>query len=111
MLHPSRMSAVPSFSGRQIMHTVIIDQRTRLLKWAERQLGVAFFDDAQAVGWGNASEIRAVAVYDRWSGNDCCVHLISDGQPGWLARPFIAAGFAYPFVVAGLRRITGLVPA
>lgn len=49
-------------------------------------------------------------MYERWSGNDCCVHLAGDGQPGWLGRPFIAAGFKFPFEIAGLRRITGLVP-
>ncbi|CAM8655133.1 GNAT family N-acetyltransferase [Sphingobium cupriresistens] len=93
------------------MHTIILDRPSMLISWAEQQLGVRFFEDARAIGWGNDTAIRAVAIYERWSGNDCCVHLVSDGQPGWLARPFLAAGFHYPFVTAGLRRITGLVPA
>lgn len=91
---------------------LIIEEDARpLIAWAERILGISFFSDARAIGWGRPDAIRAVAVYERWSGNDCCVHLASDGGPGWLSRQFLAAGFAYPFEVAGLRRITGLVPA
>jgi len=93
------------------MHSLLIDNPSRLLDWAERELDVTFFGDARALGWGNDEEIRAVAVYERWSGNDACVHLVSDNKPGWLCRQFLASGFYYPFVTGGLRRITGLVPA
>lgn len=90
---------------------VLIDDQPALIAWAQQQLGLRFFDDARAIGWGTPDDIRAVAIYERWSGNDCVVHLVSDRRPGWLSRRFLAAGFAYPFVQAGLRRITGLVPA
>lgn len=90
---------------------ILLDQPDVLIAWAQKQLGVTFFDDARAIGWGEVGDIRAVVVYERWSGNDCCIHLISDQRPGWLSRSFIAAGFYFPFVTAGLRRVTGLVPA
>lgn len=90
---------------------IILDDPDRLIAWAAKQLGLGFFSDARAIGWGAADDIRAVAVYERWTGTDCSVHLISDQRPGWLSRRFIAAGFTYPFVVGGLRRMTGLVPA
>lgn len=82
-----------------------------LIAWASDRLGVGFFSDARALGWGDEQAIRAVAVYERWTGTDCCVHLVSDERAGWLTRQFIASGFAYPFVVGGLRRMTGLVAA
>jgi hypothetical protein len=91
--------------------SIILDEPDRLIAWASEQLGVGFFNDARAIGWGTLDDIRAVAVYERWTGSDCCVHLVSDQRPGWLARRFIAAGFSYPFIVGRLRRLTGLVPA
>ena len=90
---------------------IILDHPDRLIAWAADRLGLGFFSDARAIGWGMDDNIRAVAVYERWSGNDCVVHLVSDQRPGWLTQRFLAAGFHYPFVTAGLRRITGLVPA
>lgn len=90
---------------------LLLNDPERLIAWAQDQLGVIFFDDARAIGWGNGETIRAVAVYERWSGNDCCVHLVSDRRPGWMSRHFLAAGFKFPFVQGRVRRITGLVPA
>lgn len=90
---------------------IILDDPDRLIAWAGEQLAIGFFSDARAIGWGTADDIRAVAIYERWTGTDCVVHLVSDQRPGWLSRQFIASGFAYPFIVCGLRRITGLVPA
>lgn len=89
---------------------VILDNTDILLSWAADRLGMGFFSDARAIGWGTIDDIRAVAVYERWTGTDCSVHLVSDQRPGWLAKEFIVAGFAYPFVLGGLRRMTGLVP-
>lgn len=91
--------------------SILIDCPDRLIEWAGARLGISFFSDARAIGWGSDEAIRAVAIYERWSSNDCCVHLVSDQRPGWLSRRFLAAGFHFPFVSAGLRRITGLVPA
>lgn len=101
----------PLAMDTSIMPTILLDEPQRLIAWAEKRLAVRFFDDARVIGWGDQDEVRAVAVYERWSCNDCSVHLVSDGRPGWLSRRFLAAGFHYPFVTAGLRRITGLVPA
>ncbi|WP_143560239.1 GNAT family N-acetyltransferase [Sphingobium sp. IP1] len=90
---------------------IILDEPDRLIAWAAKQFGLNFFSDARAIGWGTLDDIRAVAIYERWTGTDCSVHLVSDQRPGWLSRRFIAAGFTYPFVVGGLHRMTGLVPA
>ncbi len=107
----SAVSISPGTDRAMSKPQLLLDQPDILIAWAQDQLGVSFFDDACAIGWGRPNDIRAVAIYERWSGNDCCVHLVSDNKPGWLSRHFLAAGFQYPFSVVGLRRITGLVPA
>lgn len=96
---------------RAMLPHVIIHESAQLIDWASDRLGIQFFADARAIGWGAYPEIRAAAIYERWSGNDCVVHLVSDEKPGWLTRNFIAAGFYFPFVMGGLQRVTGLVPA
>lgn len=84
----------------------------RLIPWAADRIGLARFrDDARAIGLLRHGRIAAVAVYDTWAPCDCCVHLASDGSRRWLNRAFLISGFAYPFITAGLPRITGLVPA
>lgn len=93
------------------MFRLLLNCDDRLIQWAQQQLGTTFFSDALAIGWGGNDVIRAVAVYERWSSRDCCVHLISDRGRNWLSRKFLAAGFFFPFVVHGRERMTGLVPA
>lgn len=93
------------------MLRLLLNSPERLIGWAQEVIGCTFFPDARAIGWGDDEVIRAVAVYDRWSDTDCCVHLASDQTGRWMTRQFLAAGFHYPFVTAGRNRITGLVPA
>lgn len=90
---------------------LLLNDADRLVPWAEGVIGCRFYRDARAIGWGDEDTIKAVAVYDRWSETDCCVHLASDGTGRWMTRSFLAAGFHYPFVQCGLRRMTGLVSA
>lgn len=90
---------------------LLLNDAERLIPWAEKAIGVSFFSDARAIGWGDDETIRAAAIYDRWSDIDCSVHLASDRTGRWMTRQFLAAGFHYPFITNGLRRITGLVQA
>lgn len=90
---------------------LLLNEPDRLVPWAEEVIGCRFFSDARAIGWGDDDTVRAVAVYDRWSETDCSVHLASDRSRRWMTREFLAAGFYYPFVTCGLRRMTGLVAA
>jgi L-amino acid N-acyltransferase YncA len=91
--------------------SLLVEDQPRLIAWAEARIGCTFFADAKAIGWGDATTIRAVAVFDRWSTHDCCGHIASDGSRTWLTRAFLAAAYHYPFVLGGCRRITGLVAA
>lgn len=90
---------------------LLLNDRVRLLEWAGAIIGCQFFSDAQAIGWGDDETLRAVAVYDCWSGNDCHMHLASDGSGRWMTRQALAAAYYYPFVQNGLRRVTGHVEA
>ncbi|MCE7797851.1 GNAT family N-acetyltransferase [Sphingobium sufflavum] len=100
------------------MLRLLLNDGNGLIAWAERVIGIRFFPDARAIGWGvnddvaaPDADIRGVAVYDRWTETDCHVHLASNGTGLFGAKAFLAAGFAFPFVEADRRRVTGLVPA
>ena len=81
------------------------------MPWAEKVIGSTFFPDARAIGWGNEEVIRAAVIYDRWTTQDVHIHLASDGSGRFGTRAFLAAAYHFPFVLAGKRRLTGLVPA
>ena len=85
------------------------DIRESLLIWAEDLLKVRFFSDAQCFGVMHRKGIGAVVVYDRFSDNDCVLHLASDGTGKWMTKEFLLASMHYPFNQCGLARITCMV--
>jgi len=50
--------------------SILLDHPDQLIGWASEKLGLGFFSDARAIGWGTPDDIRAVAVYERWTGTD-----------------------------------------
>lgn len=83
-----------------------------MIRWAEARLeGAQFRDDAVAIGNERNGRLCAVVVFDTFSTTSCLVHLVSDGSKKWMTRDFIRAGFAYPFIQCGYRRIATLVSA
>jgi L-amino acid N-acyltransferase YncA len=93
-----------------VTSVLLLDDPDALLAWASRRLGgLAFADDARAIGWGMPDHIRAVAVFDHFIDSDCQFNLASDGSARWLGRQFLAAIAHYVFVLAGKRRCTARV--
>lgn len=91
---------------------LIYNQEPLLIPWAADKIGIGQFrDDAKAIGIMSDGEIRGVVVYDTFSACDCNMHVASDGSATWLTREFLVHAFAFPFIQAGLRRVTGIVPA
>ncbi|MBO9458973.1 GNAT family N-acetyltransferase [Labrenzia sp. R5_0] len=85
-----------------------------LITWAETKMretypGFVFARDARAIGHARDGELVAVVVYDRWSENDCMVHVVSDGSRSWMTRSFAVVAMAYPFRQLGFTRITAMV--
>ena len=86
------------------------DDHDELLDWAEhRNPARRFRSDARAIGMRSNGQLRAVTVYDSWSGNDCLIHVASDGRPNWFTREYAIRTMAYPFNQCQLHRISCLI--
>lgn len=85
-------------------------RRPKYREWAAKRIGIDNFrPDAVTITAIKDGEIAAVTVFDTFSGNDCQVHVASDGSRQWLTRQYLHMVFAYPFLQLKLRRITSLV--
>ena len=83
-----------------------------VLPFAQRLIiGLHRADDMRAIGLRKGRELVAAAVYEGFNGQNMWVHLC--GVPGkrWMTREFLHAGFGYPFLVCGVRRLSGYVNA
>lgn len=74
-------------------------------------VGLKRSEDMRAIGLRRDNELAAAAVYEGYNGQNMWVHLA--GLPGrrWMTREFLRAGFAYPFLVCGVQRLSGYVNA
>lgn len=91
--------------------TIIYGENARLIGWASEVIGFTPRPDAQAIGWQEGEDLRAVVIWDGFSSCDCNMHIASDGSRQWMRRAFLRASFMHPFYQWGLRRVTGLVPS
>lgn len=83
-----------------------------VLPFAQRLIpGLHRADDMRAIGLRKGGDLVAAAVYEGFNGKNMWVHLC--GVPGsrWMTREFLRAGFAYPFLVCGVQRLSGYVNA
>lgn len=71
--------------------------------------GLARTDGMRCIGLRKDGDLVAAAVYEGFNGQNMWVHLA--GVPGqrWMTRDFLRAGFAYPFLVCGVQRLSGYV--
>ena len=74
-------------------------------------VGLHRADDMRAIGLRRDGDLVAAAVYEGFNGQNIWAHLA--GLPGrrWMTRDFLRAGFAYPFLVCGVQRLSGYVNA
>jgi RimJ/RimL family protein N-acetyltransferase len=81
-----------------------------VVQWvAERTGEHGNYGAAVGIGWEEGGKLRAGVVYSDFNGVNLCMHVASDGTKRWLRREYLRACFDYPFNVAGVRRVTGLV--
>jgi RimJ/RimL family protein N-acetyltransferase len=73
--------------------------------------GLSRSHDMRCIGLRKDGELVAAAIYEGFNGVNVWVHLC--GVPGarWMTREFLRAGFAYPFLVCGVKRLSGYVNA
>jgi RimJ/RimL family protein N-acetyltransferase len=81
-----------------------------VVSWvAERVHEHGNFGAAVGIGLEKGGRLVAGVVYNDYNGANICMHVASDGSKRWMTREYLHACFDYPFNVAGVRRITGLV--
>ena len=73
--------------------------------------GLARSDGMRCIGLRKHGALVAAAIYEGFNGQNMWAHLA--GLPGarWMTRDFLRAGFAYPFLVCGVKRLSGYVNA
>ena len=68
--------------------------------------------------WGEAytalihewdGDIRAVVLYNEFTGVSCTWHTASAPGKQWITRPFLVEAFGYPFLELGVLRLTAKV--
>lgn len=78
-----------------------------VVEWvAKRTNEFGMFGTDIGIGWMREGELIAGVVYADWNGPNVVCHIASDGSRRWLTRRYLWAIFDYPFVQAGVKRIT-----
>lgn len=67
--------------------------------------------DARCIGLERDGALVAGAMYEGFNGRNVWVHLAGLAGGRWMTRTFLKAGFAYPFLVCGVDRLSGYVNA
>lgn len=91
------------------MKTIVYDNPTEMIAWAQTQIpDCVFRDDAHAIGLTENGAYRGVVVFDSFTTTSCWVSVASDGSKRFITREFIVRVFAYPFLQLGYPRINSL---
>lgn len=77
----------------------------------ERVPGLGRSEGMRAIGWSRGGVLVAGVVYEGFNGFNCWMHVAARPGGRWLRREYLQACFAYPFLVCGLRRVSGYVEA
>jgi RimJ/RimL family protein N-acetyltransferase len=73
--------------------------------------GMHTSSDTVAIGLQRNERLVGGVLYEGINTHNCWMHVA--GEPGskWLTRNYLRAVFAYPFLICGLRRVSGYVDA
>jgi hypothetical protein len=82
----------------------------RVASWVGAAVGCTF-RGVTAIGIERAGVVVAGVVYDRYTGNDICMHVAAKPGVLWARPEAMFRFFAYPFQQLGCTRVTGLVAA
>lgn len=72
-------------------------------------VGLVRSEDMRCIGLRKNGELVAAAVYEGFNGVNMWVHLAAVPGARWMTRDYLRACFAYPFLVCGVRRLSGYV--
>lgn len=83
----------------------------RILQFMDACLGgVRTSSDTRGIGLERAGELVAAVLYDTFTVNNVNMHVASAEGRHWCTPYFLRAVFTYPFVVCGVKRVTGIAP-
>lgn len=81
-----------------------------VVEWARERFGIKDFGPAVGIGWKDG-ELRAATLFNGYTRQNICMHVVSDGSKRWMRREYLKFCFRYPFIQLGVKRITGMVEA
>jgi RimJ/RimL family protein N-acetyltransferase len=73
--------------------------------------GLKVAPDAVVIGLVRWGRLVAGVLFEGFNGRNVWMHVAAEPGARWMVRPYLRACFAYPFLVAGVDRITGYVDA
>lgn len=65
--------------------------------------------DVRVIGLRRGGELVAGVAYEGFNGQNMWIHVAAMPGARWLVRDYLRACFAYPFLVCGVRRLSGYV--
>lgn len=89
----------------------LVFNAARVWNYVSRQTPVPLVSGMQGIGLERGGQLVAGALYEGYTGHNIWVHLAGDPGGRWMNRQFLRAGFAYPFLQLGCRRLSGWVEA
>lgn len=73
--------------------------------------GLKLSEGMVAIGLRRGQRLVAGVVFEGFNGRNVWMHVAAVPGGRWLVRAYLKACFAYPFLVAGVDRVTGYVDA
>ncbi len=83
----------------------------RLLTFSTPRNGVVRCDRQAGIGLEREGELVAAVIYEGINAFNLWMHVAAVEGKRWMTREYLRAAFAYPFLVCGVRRISGYVEA
>ena len=95
------------------MIRIVFNERDRCAEWARLRIPhvESWGEWCETIGLERDGELRAVAVYNFYTGADIAMHIAAVPGRRWMTRDSLRVAFRYPFVQLGCRRVTGYIPA
>lgn len=92
-------------------HTLEWDSETVLQFVRERIPGLPRCESMVGIGLRNDGRLVAGVVYEGINAHNAWMHVAAEPGSRWMTRSYLKVCFAYPFLVCGVRRVSGYVLA
>ena len=92
------------------MKRVIFNQTGRVARFVADKIGMTDgFARCEAIGLEEDGRLIAGVVYTDYTKHNIFMHVAAEPGGRWMTREFLGVSFRYPFLQAGVGRITGWV--